>query len=71
MRAKPTDLEAVLREAIARSELTRYAIAQGAGLDTAQLLRFAAGKRSLTLPAASKLAEFLGLELKPKQQKRR
>jgi len=65
---KATDLEGVLRKAIRDSGLTRYAVAKGADVDTSQLLRFVAGKRSLTLPAASKLAAFLGLELRPKDR---
>ncbi len=63
---KAADLESVLRRAVRDSGLTRYAVAKGAGVDTSQLLRFVAGKRSLTLPAASKLAAFLGLGLKQK-----
>lgn len=64
MAAKAKDIESVLRQAIIKSGLTRYAVAKGAGVDTSQLLRFVAGQRSLTLPAAGKLAAFLGLELR-------
>jgi plasmid maintenance system antidote protein VapI len=65
MKAKldASDLEEVLRRAIRGSGLTRYAVAKGAELNTSQLLRFVAGERSLTLPAATKLARFLGLGL--------
>lgn len=45
--------------------MTRYRIAKISGLSEAQLSYFVNGKRSLTLPAAAKLAKALGLELKP------
>lgn len=64
------DLEATLRQAVIESGMTRYAVAKGAGLDVAQLLRFVSGERSLTLPAASMLAAFLGLELRPVEKGR-
>lgn len=64
-KTRTMDLETALRQAIKDSGLTRYAVAKGADVDTSQLLRFMAKERSLTLPAASKLAAFLGLELRP------
>ncbi len=51
------------------SGLTRYAVAKGAGVDVAALLRFMSGERTLTLPSAAKLAAFLGLELRPTKRK--
>ncbi len=64
-----TDLEKVLMQAVHDSGLTRYAVAKGAGIDVAGLLRFVSGQRSLTLPSAGKLAAFLNLELVPKKMK--
>lgn len=61
-----TDLEKALLAAMRTSGLTRYRIALGSGVDYAALSRFVRRKRTLTLPAAGKLASFLGLELKPK-----
>ncbi len=48
--------------------MTRYEIAKKSGLSQAQLSYFVNGKRSLTLPAAAKLAQVLGLELRPTNQ---
>lgn len=59
----PTELEKALRKAIRNSGLTRYAVAKGAGVDVAALLRFMSGQRTLTLRTAGKLAAFLGLKL--------
>ena len=64
-RKKGPDLERVLRQAVHDCGLTRYAVAKGAGVDVAALLRFLSGKRTLTLPSAAKLAAFLGLKLRP------
>lgn len=64
------DLEQRLKRAVLESAMSRYRIAQVSGLSEAQLSYFANGKRSLTLPAAAKLAEALGLELRPKKNVR-
>ena len=61
---KETDLEKALRSAVRHCGLTRYAVAKGAGVDVAVLLRFAGGERTITLRTAGKLAAFLGLELR-------
>jgi transcriptional regulator with XRE-family HTH domain len=66
--SKPTDLEKTLRAAVKASGLTRYAVAKGAGIDVAVLLRFMSGQRTLTLPTAGKLADFLNLTLRPKSK---
>ena len=67
-RRRHIDLEESLRQAVRDSGLTRYAVAKGAGVDVAALLRFVSGQRTLTLPSAAKLAAFLRLELRPEKQ---
>ena len=59
----PSDLEAVIRDAINRSELTGYALAQKSGVDAGIISRFLSGERELRLGTASKLCEVLGLKL--------
>ncbi|HBG26985.1 MAG: hypothetical protein A2Y10_15390 [Planctomycetes bacterium GWF2_41_51] len=64
------DIEQKLREAIMKSELSRYRISKLSGVGEAQLSLFVNGKRTLTLPVAAKLANVLGLELIPKKDKK-
>jgi transcriptional regulator with XRE-family HTH domain len=64
------DIEAQLKQAIKRSKMSRYRIAKESGLTESQLSYFVNGKRTLTLPAAAKLAKVLKLELKPKKKGR-
>ncbi|MGA2068763.1 MAG: helix-turn-helix transcriptional regulator [Thermoguttaceae bacterium] len=59
-----------LRKAIERSSLTLYAVAKGSGLAYAVVHYFARGERTLTIDSAGKIADFLGLELAPKQSKK-
>ena len=63
------DIEEQLRQAILDSELSRYRICKEAGLSESQLSYFVNKQRSLTLPAAAKVAEVLKLELKSKKKK--
>lgn len=65
------DIEKQLKQAIKRSKMSRYRIAGKSGLTESQLSYFVNGKRSLTLPAAAKLAKALGLELRPTKKKGR
>lgn len=62
-----TRIDETLRDAIRRSGLTHYAIAKDAGVTPAQLDRFVAGERDLTLTSAAKVAEALGLVLVPRR----
>jgi len=64
------DLEKQLKDAILKSKMSCYRIAKESGLTESQLSYFVNGKRTLTLPAAAKLAKVLGLELKPKKKGR-
>jgi plasmid maintenance system antidote protein VapI len=61
------DIEKQLKQAIGKSKMSRYKIAKEAELTESQLSYFVNGKRSLTLPAAAKLAKALGLELTKKK----
>ena len=53
----------VLRQQIRTGTESVYAIAMSTGLEPASLRRFAAGKRSLRLDMADKLAAHFGFEL--------
>ena len=69
------DIEKQLKQAINDSKMSRYRICKKAGLSESQLSYFMNDdkkkRRSLTLPAAAKLAKVLGLELKPKKSKKK
>lgn len=67
-RRKPTMTE-VLKTAIERSGKTRYQISQDTGILQTSLSRFMRGETSLRLDKADVLAEYLGLELKPRRRK--
>jgi plasmid maintenance system antidote protein VapI len=56
-------METQLREALLTSALSRYRIAQLTGVSNASLSLFVNGRRSLSLGAASLLAEVLGFQL--------
>jgi len=64
------DIEKKLRKAIVKSKMSRYRISQLSGVSEGQLSLFVNGKRTLTLPAAAKLAKVLGLELTKKSEKK-
>lgn len=53
-----------LRNALESCKVSRYKIAKDSGVDHAVLRRFLKRERDIKLETASKLAEFLGLELK-------
>jgi transcriptional regulator with XRE-family HTH domain len=52
-----------LRLAILASGRSLYRIAKDSGVDYATVHRFVNGRRSLSVPALDRLAEYLGLEL--------
>ena len=64
------DLAGQLRKAITDSGLTPYRIAADAGVDRAAMTRFVNGDRGLTLSTASRIAEYLGLELRPASKRK-
>jgi plasmid maintenance system antidote protein VapI len=65
------DIEKQLKQALIDSGMSRAEIVRKSKnqLSEAQLSYFVNNKRSLTLPAAAKLAKILGLELKPKKKR--
>ena len=58
-----TSLADQLRDAIAQSGQTIYAVAKGSGIADQVLRRFVNGERDLTLTTADKLMRFFGLKL--------
>lgn len=60
-----------LKDAIDRSGLSHYRLAQETGVTPGAISRFVAGERDLRLETAAKLADALGLELKPKKKPRK
>jgi plasmid maintenance system antidote protein VapI len=60
-----------LREAIADSGLPMLTLAQRTGIVRQSLMRFTAGRSSLRLDVADKLAGYFGLELKPVTRRRK
>lgn len=61
--ADQSDLDAIVRNLIAQSGKSCYAIANESGVSEAQLSRFVREERSLTLQSASKLAKVLGFTI--------
>ena len=70
MKKKTDDIEKQLKQAILDSGMSCYRISQLSGLTESQLSYFVNGHRTLTLPAAAKLAKTLGLELRSTKRKR-
>lgn len=70
MKARAKNIEMQLREAIWNAPVNRHRLCKVAGVTDSQLSLFVNGKRSLTLTAAAKVAEALGLELVPKKSKK-
>lgn len=64
-------LAEALRQAITASEMSQATLAQETGIDPGVISRFIRGERSLSLETASKIADLLGLELRPKKKDRK
>ena len=64
------DIEKQLKQAVLKSNMSRYRIARESGLTESQLSYFVNDQRTLTLPAAAKLAKTLGLELVQRKSKK-
>ena len=64
------DLETQLKEAIKASGMNQPQLAELSGVNQGQISRFVNDERTLTLESASKIAEVLKLELKPRGRKR-
>lgn len=55
-----------LRQAIERSEQSRYAICKALDLDQGQLSKFMHGERGFSLEVVDRLCAYLNLELRSK-----
>lgn len=71
MSKEQQDIEALLRQAIESSDMTRYEISKKCGVSQTVLSFFVRGERSMTLTTAAKVAETLGLTLRPEKKKGR
>ena len=58
----------VIRQAVNKSEHSRYAICMATGIEQSSLSRFMDGRTSLRLDRADKLAAYLGLVLVKKDR---
>jgi len=58
----------VLRRAIAESGMAMIALERETGVQRMSIVRFLDGERSLRLDKAEQLAEYFGLELRPKRK---
>jgi plasmid maintenance system antidote protein VapI len=67
MSKAPKPIDTALRDAIRGSGLTHYALGKAAGVAPAQLDRFVAGARGLSLASATKIATALELVLVPRR----
>jgi transcriptional regulator with XRE-family HTH domain len=67
---RPT-LAETIRQAIADSGLSRYAIAERSGVDEGTLSKFVRGLKTINVETADKLMEILGLEVTPAKKKGR
>lgn len=65
------DMGKTLRDAVEASGLSMRRLSILSGVNRISLMRFMAGETDLNLAAASMLADFLGLELQPKQTRKR
>ncbi|NLX12449.1 MAG: helix-turn-helix transcriptional regulator [Phycisphaerales bacterium] len=66
-RKRNTGLSDVLRDAIRESGLSLLQIEQDTGVHRGSISRFLRGERSLRLDIADKLAAYLGIEAKRKE----
>lgn len=60
-----------LKRAIERRGESLQSIARGSGVAASQLSRMMTGKRGLSLDAAERLADYLGLQIKVTPKRRR
>jgi plasmid maintenance system antidote protein VapI len=66
--SKPAPITDLLRRTIVESGIPYLKIEQATGIHRASISRFVTGERSLRLDVADKLAEYLGLELRPRKK---
>lgn len=70
-RPKQVDLAEQLRTAFEASGMTRFVLSKRSGVPYSGIHRFIAGDRDITLDTASRIAEVLGMELRPVRTMRR
>lgn len=64
------DLAQIVREEIAEQEISLYRVSEDLGIDPTNLGRFMNQKRDLYLATASKIYEYLGLEVRSTKRKK-
>ena len=62
-RKKPRTLSEQLRDQIGSAKISAYELAEASGVNRSVLSRFLAGKRTITLETADRIAEVLRLQL--------
>jgi plasmid maintenance system antidote protein VapI len=62
-RKKAPTLSEEIRAAILKADLSAYELARAAGVDRSVVSRFLAGRRTITLETADRIAEVLKLRL--------
>lgn len=67
-RSTTADLADQLRSAFKKSGMSRFELARRAGISYSIIHRFVAADRDVTLRTASRLADVLDLELRPKRK---
>ena len=65
------DIVETLKQAIIKSEMSRYELAHKAGVSEAGLSRFMSGERGITFETAGKIAKVLKLQLTPLSERRK
>ena len=71
MSKRATPITDLLRRTIAASRMAHKALERETGVKRASIMRFVAGRQSLRLDMADKLAVYFGLELRTKRSKRK
>ena len=70
MKREPRDeMSETLKQAIVQSEVPHQRIEKDTGVQRGSIARFLAGVTSLRLDKAGILADYFGLELRPKRKK--
>ncbi|MDA1055628.1 MAG: helix-turn-helix transcriptional regulator [Planctomycetota bacterium] len=65
------DIVETLKQAILKSEMSRYELAHKSGVSEGVLSRFLSGERGITFETAAKIAKVLKLQLTPISDRRK
>jgi transcriptional regulator with XRE-family HTH domain len=68
MMSRGRSISDILRRVIAESGIALIALERETGVQRMSIARFLNGERSLRLDKAEQLAEYFGLELRPKRK---